>query len=468
MPENIAAVIVNWNKKAEILGLLHDLRKIKEPLFDIFVVDNASTDGSSDAIEADFPEVNLIKNKINLGGTGGFNTGIDHVCKLDSYDYIWLLDNDVEVVDNTLLELVKVIKSDDRIGLVGSHVFDIDNREVTVEMGGNIRWDIMGAIPFYRNTTNEIKDSIVFVDYVAICSALVSVNAIKNVGLMDARLFLLWDDMDWGIYFKEHGYKVVAASKSIVYHGSFTERDRGALTSYYYGIRNPLLVYTKHTTFLKRARIFYSSLRYYSKIYFFLKSHYKKFEAGLIYKALFDYMNNRWGKVSHKNIIKVIGYQSECNLAAWKEEHLDKMLISAIIGITFQECITILKSLKEKYHEAEVSILTYSDRSHFFKNYKTYILDRRKIKNLFYVIKEFFAIKRKGFDAIAFVVPTPFIYLGKSSIMLDRDGNILAKNYTGPLSLIRLCLSVCQSEIVAFIILPVLLYKSLKYNGLNN
>ena len=107
----IATIIVNWNKKNDVLDLINDLSGIAEPSFDIFVVDNASTDGSPEAIRNRFPHVHLIINKENLGGTGGFNTGVDHILKLGGYDYIWLLDNDAKIKNDTLTELVRAIVS---------------------------------------------------------------------------------------------------------------------------------------------------------------------------------------------------------------------------------------------------------------------------------------------------------------------------------------------------------------------
>jgi len=466
MHPDIAVVVVNWNKKADVLNLLNELRKVTDPLFDIFVVDNASTDGSTDAIGTDFPDVNLIMNRENLGGTGGFNTGIDYVCKLDRYNYIWLLDNDASITGNTLSELINVIKSDDLIGIVGSHIKDIDNKGITVELGANIRWDRIGTNPVHRNATEEITHP-EDVDYVAICSALVSVKALKNVGLMDSRLFLLWDDMDWGLCFKDHGYKVIAASKSVVYHGSFTERDRGAVTNFYYGIRNPLLVYSKHASLIKLSKIFYRSLKSYLKNYFFLKSHHKKYEAELIYKALSDFMNNRWGKFSLNNKMTGIMEPQPIKTPTRGKDDTKKILISSI-RISFQECMNIIKSMNERYPDARITILVRNDRVNYYKQYDTHILNRIKMENLFYAIKDCIAIKRKKFDAIAYTSPTPFGFLGKSSILCDKGGQILSKNYTSPLSLIKIFLLICFSELVTFIILPVLLYKSLKYKGLSH
>jgi len=458
---NIATVIVNWNKKNDVLDLLTDLAGVKSPSFDVFVVDNASTDGSPAAIRSGFPGVNLIINTENLGGTGGFNTGIDTILKRGGYDYIWLLDNDAKIKNDTLIELVNAMKTDERIGMVGSHVKDIENREMTVELGANFRWDIMGTTPVSRNTATAMEE-LVEVDYVAICSALLDVNAVKRVGLMDQRLFLFWDDMDWGVCFQDHGYKVVAAPRSIVYHASFTERERGPVTNFYYGLRNPLLVYTKHTNFFRRSSIFYNSLRYSIKAFFFLRKHYKKYEAGLMHQAFSDFIHNRWGKFAPVNVLHNPGHQVS-EKADTYDDHCKKILIS-FNGLNAPQCRKIAESLNQHYPESDITVLVPNDRIEYFKNYRTYVLDRTKSHNLSYLIKLAVAIKRQKFDAIASVTSTPIVYLGKRSILLNKEGEILSNTRHNPLSLIILPFWICYSELIALIILPLLLYKSLQYN----
>ena len=76
MPPRVSIVIVNWNKRTDVLNLLDSLHAISCYNAQIIVVDNASTDGSAAAILNHPLEVIFIENKENLGGTGGFNTGI--------------------------------------------------------------------------------------------------------------------------------------------------------------------------------------------------------------------------------------------------------------------------------------------------------------------------------------------------------------------------------------------------------
>ncbi len=99
--KSILIIIVTWNKKDYVLQLLASLDGLDYPRdkLDVVVVDNASNDGTVEAIREQYPTINLICNPENIGGTGGFNTGLKWAFQQpeEKYDYLWLLDNDVLV-----------------------------------------------------------------------------------------------------------------------------------------------------------------------------------------------------------------------------------------------------------------------------------------------------------------------------------------------------------------------------------
>ena len=75
--KNIGIVVCNYNKKDYVLNCLKSLFEQTINDFDIYVVDNASTDGSAEAIKEKFGrQLILIENDENLGGSGGFNVGL--------------------------------------------------------------------------------------------------------------------------------------------------------------------------------------------------------------------------------------------------------------------------------------------------------------------------------------------------------------------------------------------------------
>lgn len=254
----VEVIIVTWNKKEDVTRLLKQLRDIDYPenRFEITVVDNNSTDGTVDAIDALYPSVNLMRNRENLGGAGGFNAGMRWVLKnRPSCEYMWLLDNDVLVDKNALKELVAVMNSDPEAAVCGSRIMDIADYSEVLEVGAFIDYslgDIRRNIP--DRTQLEDPHAIFQVDYVAGCSLLARSEYVRLLGVWHGHLFVYWDDIEWGARFNAFGYKVLASNASIVYHPSWAGRtvDSSAVWRCYYRARNSLWFFNNHTTGLRR------------------------------------------------------------------------------------------------------------------------------------------------------------------------------------------------------------------------
>jgi len=464
MNNDIAVVIVNWNKKYEVIKLLNELESIPEKV-DIYVVDNASTDDSVYSIRQSFPTVNVLVNRQNLGGTGGFNTGLHHVSKCNKYSYVWLLDNDAKIQNDTLSELLRAMDDDSSIGLAGSRIIDKDKTEITVETGGKLRWDIIGIEALNRNSIGNFP-KIIDVDYVAICSALVRVETLKMVGLMDERIFIFWDDMDWGLSFKESGHRVVCVTESISFHGSFTERDRGMTTGYYYGIRNAFLVYTKHTKIIKRCLIFYRSLRYHFRNYIFYVFQKKHMETKLMRKAFYDYLTNHWGKLSINDSYLKLDKKRLVKKGTYNQAGNPKNILVSVLGTNPEDIPSLFNLITKHYSKSKITVLVHHDRAEYFNEYDTILVDRKKTHQLKYLLSMFLNIKWNDFDAAIAISPSPFLYSVSQVILINKNGEILSEFKSGIKHLFTICLAIEIGEIAAHLLFPIMISKSLRYQNI--
>src|SRR4051812_45485363 len=92
----VAAVIVNYNGKEITLQAVESLRRMTYPHFDLVVLDNASTDGSPAAIVAAHPDLRQVRVEVNRGSASGYAAGFRWAFE-NGYDYVLLLNNDIEV-----------------------------------------------------------------------------------------------------------------------------------------------------------------------------------------------------------------------------------------------------------------------------------------------------------------------------------------------------------------------------------
>ena len=251
MSPSVSIVIVTWNKREDILNLLDSLQSIASSEIKIIIVDNASTDGSVEAIRNHPLSVTLLENSENRGGTGGFNAGIRYAMNNLDQKYIWLLDNDAEVMPNTLQKLIAVMEADASIGIAGSCILHPEDRTLIVEAGGHVDERTATWKPNlrYQPYSNYKGTPPIDVDYVPVCSALIRKELFYVVGILDERFFLHWDDVDLGSTAREKGFRVVAVIDSIVLHSTEKGYSNAVL---YYDVRNSLLFISKHLSLFQR------------------------------------------------------------------------------------------------------------------------------------------------------------------------------------------------------------------------
>ena len=102
--KKIGCFVCNFNKRKFVVDcvqtLLDQVTNNNEVF--IYVSDNASTDDSVEVLQREFKDkIQLVVNAENLGGSGGFNTGLRIALK-ENYDYAVLIDNDVKIAPHTI------------------------------------------------------------------------------------------------------------------------------------------------------------------------------------------------------------------------------------------------------------------------------------------------------------------------------------------------------------------------------
>lgn len=247
---NVAIIILNWNGKKDTIECLESVKKIKYANLQIIIVDNASIDGSQEYITKEYPEIMLIKNKENLGFTGGNNKGI--ACALDAgAEYIILLNNDT-VVDPLLIEecLATFLNNSD-VGLVGPKVVYYHNPENVWCAGGSYN-PVLGRAVMY-GTFSKQKDfeQEEKVGWISFCVVMIKREVFEKIGILDDDFFSSYEDLDFCMRAKTAGYTCMYSPKTIVKHK--IAQDWGGLDNplyIYYQTRNALLCMKKNRSLL--------------------------------------------------------------------------------------------------------------------------------------------------------------------------------------------------------------------------
>jgi len=243
---DIAVVICNYNKKDFVLNCIESVFKSSFKNFDLIVVDNASTDDSVEAIKVRFGDkLTLLVNEENLGGSGGFNRGMQYAMDKGHYKYIHLLDNDAVIDKNAIKELYQFMEDNPIAGACGSLIMRMDDTECVQDLGGMIEPENLGVKALYCNQRNVSLPEKVECDYVAACSAIYRTDVLKKTGTINKEFFIYWDDMALSWEIRLAGYKVFACSKSKVWHAHTFTFAKDTFGIYYF-FRNKIHCFVKY------------------------------------------------------------------------------------------------------------------------------------------------------------------------------------------------------------------------------
>lgn len=245
----IAAVICNYNKSVYVTNCIQSVIESAFQDFDIIVVDNASTDDSVERIRSTYGNrVKLIVNEENLGGSGGFNTGIRYAVE-QGYEYVWCLDNDVLVDENAIGELAAFMEQHPEVGMTGSKVYHMEAPDYVQQFGIDVIWDeYCCEAKYYNRLEDGSMPEVVYSDAVAACSVLVRTSLIRQIGPLPEENFLYWDDTEWGIRCNRAGYKVASLGSSKVLHCMGAKKESVNTFPLYYSWRNWIRFFMKYTS----------------------------------------------------------------------------------------------------------------------------------------------------------------------------------------------------------------------------
>jgi GT2 family glycosyltransferase len=244
----VAIVILNWNGGRDTLACLESVSAHAGPDDICIVVDNGSSDGSPDLIRQRQPQVEVIENRSNLGFAEGNNVGLRRALEHGA-EYAMLLNNDAVLTAGALDDLVAACASED-IGAVSPLIL-FDHPPDHVWFGG-ARFDPKrgrsGLMVAYRHPVAEAAIQRGPVDRVAGAAVLIPTAALRAVGMLDERLFFLYEDVDWSLRLRATGRRLMLEPNAVVVHrvsGSQAGEERTPLTLYY-GTRNNLVVCRRH------------------------------------------------------------------------------------------------------------------------------------------------------------------------------------------------------------------------------
>lgn len=252
-----AIVILNWNGEKFLKKFLPTVIKYTpEVNTEIIIADNNSTDNSIGFLNKNHPDLRLIIFDKNYGFTGGYNKALDQI----DAQYFVLLNSDIEVTENWLDPLIRLLDSDSKIAACQPKIRSYhqnENFEYAGAAGGFI--DKYGY-PFCRGRILDITESdtgqynkIRDVFWATGACMLVRANLYKEIGGLDDDFFAHMEEIDLCWRFKNLGYRIVCNPESEVFHVGGGTLPNNSPFKLYLNFRNNLFLLYKN---LPKGRLF--------------------------------------------------------------------------------------------------------------------------------------------------------------------------------------------------------------------
>jgi rhamnopyranosyl-N-acetylglucosaminyl-diphospho-decaprenol beta-1,3/1,4-galactofuranosyltransferase len=268
--ETVCAVVVTYNRKNLLLECLEAIRRQTRPVDGIYIIDNASDDGTPELLKEkgyipELPPFNIsepyeIEHKIsnlvdgnhinvfyvrmhkNTGGAGGFYEGVKRGYER-GYDCLWLMDDDTIATTEALNKLLeKIYIQNINIGFACSKVLWTDGKPHLMNIPGVKQ--IVNGVPF-----NIYEDkNVLLVEGASFVSLLISRDIVKSFGLPIKEFFIWADDVEYTLRIAKNGFVGLYVKDSIVIHKTKTNYSANEIYDwrFYYNVRNWLWIHKIH------------------------------------------------------------------------------------------------------------------------------------------------------------------------------------------------------------------------------
>lgn len=245
--KNVAAIVVTYNRFILLQECIESLRTQSYHDMSIIVVNNGSTDETSGWLEKQ--KDLIVINQKNVGGAGGFFTGIKYACE-HGFKFSWVMDDDVVADVNALANLI--CHTDKIEGFLCSRVLDTNMKMCNVpkislrksKETNELQWG------------NMLQENLLMVDVASFVSVLIPSKLVYEIGLPLKQYYIWGDDTEYTTRISSKYISYMATNSQVIHKRKiqktlsiFTETDINRLNNYFYFYRNRI---SSQKTLLKK------------------------------------------------------------------------------------------------------------------------------------------------------------------------------------------------------------------------
>ena len=237
----MTVVVVNWNGREYLGACLAALQEQTRSPDEVVLVDNGSTDGSTELVARRFPQVRVIGSETNLGFAGGCNLGV----RAARGDYVATLNPDTRPEPGWLAALVGAMDADPSVGMCASLMLFMETPDVVNSAGVavdvlGIAWDRLGGQPVAAASEQQ--------EVFGACggAALYRRSLWEQLGGFDEDFFMYLEDVDLAWRARAAGWRCLYVPAARVYHAHSASAIEGSAFKDYLKARNKVWLIAKN------------------------------------------------------------------------------------------------------------------------------------------------------------------------------------------------------------------------------
>jgi len=219
---DISIIIVNWNTKDFLLDCLSSVFKTVNGMSsEVWLVDNASVDGSVEAVRSGYPGVKIIQNNENLGFAAANNLAFARM----QGRYALLLNTDTELTNGAVREIYDFMESNPEVGMACGQLLNPDGSKQNSIANFPLLLSLLCnetllriLLPKKFPSKRKVYPSPIEIDSGIGACLMVRKKAMDEVGFFDEKYFFFFEETDWAYRMKQAGWKVYFVPTAKIYH----------------------------------------------------------------------------------------------------------------------------------------------------------------------------------------------------------------------------------------------------------
>jgi GT2 family glycosyltransferase len=258
-------IMISWNNRDDVLQCLKALQQQTYPNLHLVLIDNASQDGTASAVRKQFPSVHLFKLSHNYGFARAANVGMRFVLAAEG-SYVLLFNVDTYFEPDLLEQLIRQMEQYPQLGIISPKIYLHQKPDYLWAVGGKVtptRLHIYG----YGEPDHGQYDAC-SLDFVMGCAMLMRAKVLQQIGLLDGRFFVFYEEIDLCLRAKTAGWQIAFLPNVQMYHESETSTRGHSYIRHFYMARSRFLFFWKYRFVFNLSFLFAYELGHTASIVF--------------------------------------------------------------------------------------------------------------------------------------------------------------------------------------------------------